>query len=89
MGRIDDIQGDGMQLISEIVSIFDNYAFETEILVASVRSPAHVTESATLGADVVTLPFKVLDKLIRHPLTDIGLEKFLADWNKRKDPVAG
>ena len=87
VGRIDDITGDGMQLIADIATIFDQYAFETEILVASVRGPKHVVESAMLGADVVTLPPKVLDKLIQHPLTTKGLQQFLADWNKHKEVV--
>ena len=85
VGRIDDIGGDGMGLISDISAIYEQYGFQTEILVASVRSPKHVVEAALLGADVVTLPPSVLDKLIKHPLTDSGLEKFLADWHKRKE----
>ncbi len=87
VGRIDDIGGDGMELISDIATIFDQYGFETEILVASVRSPNHVIQAAMLGADVVTLPPGVLDKLIGHPLTTSGLEQFLADWNKRKELI--
>lgn len=82
VGRIDDVGQDGMQLIGEVLEIYGNYGFETKVLVASVRHPKHVVESAQLGADVVTLPFKVLEQLYRHPLTDIGLEKFLADWKK-------
>lgn len=82
VGRLDDVSQDGMQLIEEIVEIYDNYDFETEVLVASVRHPLHVVQSAQIGAGVVTLPFKVLEKLYQHPLTDIGLEKFLADWKK-------
>jgi len=85
VGRIDDIGGDGMELIADITEIYDQYGFETEILVASVRSPKHVFEAAMLGADIVTLPPGVLDKLIRHPLTTSGLEQFLADWNKREE----
>ncbi len=82
VGRLDDVSQEGMQLIEEIVEIYDNYDFETEVLVASVRHPLHVVQSAQLGAGVVTLPFSVLQRLYKHPLTDIGLEKFLADWKK-------
>jgi transaldolase len=82
IGRLDDIGHDGMELISQIVEIYRNYDFDTEVLVASVRHPMHVLESARLGADVVTVPFDVLSKLARHPLTDSGLAKFLADWEK-------
>lgn len=81
IGRLDDIGEDGLMLVSEMVQIFDNYAFETEILVASVRSPRQVTEVARMGADIATLPFAVFEKLITHPLTDAGIEKFLKDWN--------
>lgn len=84
VGRLDDVSQDGMELISQIVEIYDNYAFDTEVLVASVRSPMHVVQSAIIGADVATIPLKVIDALLKHPLTDIGLEKFLADWEKRK-----
>jgi transaldolase len=84
IGRLDDVSTDGMQLIHQIVKIFDNYSFETEVLVASVRHPMHVVEAALLGADVCTMPFNVIDKLIQHPLTDIGLKKFLDDWEKVK-----
>jgi transaldolase len=84
VGRLDDIASDGMQLISDIITVYDNYAFETEVLVASVRHPMHVVDSALMGADVITMPFKVIDALLKHPLTDIGLEKFLADWDKAK-----
>lgn len=80
VGRLDDIGEDGMDLIGSIVSIYGNYQFETEVLVASVRGPLHVLQSALLGADVATIPFKVLEKLYHHPLTDSGLENFLADW---------
>ena len=83
VGRLDDISTDGMYLIEEIVQIYDNYGFETEVLVASCRHPLHVVEAAKVGADVATLPFSVIDKLFKHPLTDIGLEKFLSDWNKQ------
>jgi len=82
IGRLDDIGQEGMDGIRELRQIFDNYGFETQILVASVRSPIHVRDAAVIGADVVTLPFDVFKKLPLHPLTDIGLEKFLNDWNK-------
>lgn len=82
VGRLDDISTNGMQLIGEIVQIYDNYGFETEVLVASVRHPMHVQEAALLGAHVMTAPFKVLMMLAKHPLTDIGLETFLKDWEK-------
>jgi len=82
VGRLDDISTNGMELISQIVQIYRNYNFETQILVASIRHPLHVVEAALLGADVCTIPFNVIDKLFNHPLTDIGLEKFLSDWNK-------
>jgi transaldolase len=84
VGRLDDISTDGMELIRQVVEIYDNYAFDTEVLVASVRNPLHVVQGALMGADVATLPLKVIDSLLKHPLTDIGLEKFLADWEKRK-----
>jgi transaldolase len=84
VGRLDDISHDGMNLVDEIVTIFDNYAFETEIIVGSVRHPLHVVETALIGADIATVPFPVLEKLVKHPLTDIGMEKFLADWKKVK-----
>jgi transaldolase len=82
VGRLDDIGQDGMELISEIVDIYRNYDFETEVLVASVRHPIHLTQAARLGADIATMPFKVIEQLAKHPLTDVGLEKFLADWDK-------
>ncbi|MEW6600862.1 MAG: fructose-6-phosphate aldolase [Nitrospirota bacterium] len=82
VGRIDDISGYGMELISQILEIFDNYGFETEIIVASIRNPIHVLDAARIGAHVATIPFKVIEQLSRHPLTDIGMEKFLADWEK-------
>jgi len=84
IGRLDDIGQDGMKLIGEIKTIFSNYDFKTQILVASVRHPLHVIEAAKIGADVVTLPPAVLDKMLGHPLTDIGLKNFLADWEKLK-----
>ncbi len=82
VGRLDDVATPGMQLIREIVDIFDNYEFPTEVLVASIRGPLHVVEVARMGADVVTCPPKVIEQCCTHPLTDIGLERFLADWEK-------
>ncbi len=84
VGRLDDISQEGMDLVSDIMTIFDNYGFETEVIVASIRSPMHVLESALIGADIATIPFKVIAQLAKHPLTDIGIENFLADWEKRK-----
>ncbi len=86
IGRLDDISQSGMELISQIVTIYRNYGYETEVLVASVRHPLHLVEAALIGADVITMPFKVIDQLIKHPLTDIGLEKFLSDWKKQERP---
>jgi len=83
VGRLDDISQVGMDLVSDIMSIYGNYGYETEIIVASIRSPVHVAEAALIGADISTIPFKVIDQLAKHPLTDIGMEKFLADWEKR------
>ena len=85
VGRLDDVSTDGMELIEQICTIYRNYGFETEVLVASVRHPIHVVQAALLGADVVTIPANVLRQLAKHPLTDIGLEKFLADWEKVKN----
>jgi len=82
IGRLDDISQRGMDLIEQIVTIYENYGYETEVLVASIRNPVHVLEAALVGADIATIPFKVMEQLINHPLTDIGLEKFLADWKK-------
>lgn len=82
VGRIDDKSGDGMQVVADILEIYDNYGYATEVLVASVRHPMHVLEAAKLGAHVSTCPLKVLLQLTQHPLTDIGLETFLADWKK-------
>jgi transaldolase len=82
IGRLDDISSDGMQLIADILQIYRSYSFKTEVLVASVRHPMHVVEAAKLGAHVATCPFGVLMQLARHPLTDLGLEKFLSDWKK-------
>jgi transaldolase len=82
VGRLDDISQDGMALIADIVQIYRNYAFDTKVLVASVRHPVHVLEAAKLGAHVATIPYSVIDQLAKHPLTDAGLKKFLADWEK-------
>jgi transaldolase len=82
IGRLDDASEDGMALIEEIVTIFENYRIETEVIVASVRHPRHVVEAALLGADIATIPYSVMTKLVRHPLTDVGIERFLADWRK-------
>jgi transaldolase len=82
IGRLDDISTEGMKLIEEIVTIYGNYGFKTEVLVASARHPMHVVEAALIGADICTMPFGVFDKLLAHPLTDIGLKNFLADWEK-------
>ncbi|MDD1771513.1 MAG: fructose-6-phosphate aldolase [Methanomassiliicoccales archaeon] len=82
VGRLDDVGQDGMALISEIMDILDNYDFDTEVIVASVRDPIHVAEAARMGAHVATIPFDVLKKMFKHPLTDIGIERFLKDWEK-------
>ncbi len=82
VGRLDDVSTDGMQLVGEILEIYQNYGYQTEVLVASVRSPMHVQQAALLGAHVATCPLSVLLQLSKHPLTDIGLAKFLADWEK-------
>jgi transaldolase len=82
VGRLDDVSHDGMELISQIRTMYDNYGFETEIIVASIRVPNHVVEAALMGADIATIPFAVIEKLVKHPLTDVGIERFLADWEK-------
>ena len=82
VGRLDDISQEGMSLVREILDIFSNYLFETEVIVASVRNPLHVLTAARLGADIATIPYKVIEQLARHPLTDLGIEKFLQDWKK-------
>jgi transaldolase len=82
VGRIDDISGEGMVLVEEIIAIYENYAIETEVIVASIRHPLHFVQSARIGADIATIPFSTLSKLLKHPLTDIGMEKFLKDWEK-------
>lgn len=85
VGRIDDISGEGMQLVHDIVTIFDNYGFKTEVIVASIRNPMHVVTAALIGAHIATIPFKVIEQLVKHPLTDVGIERFLADWEKVKN----
>lgn len=82
VGRLDDVAQNGMELVEQILGIFDNYGFTTEVIVASVRHPMHVLEAAMLGADIATIPFGVIAQLAKHPLTDVGIEKFLADWKK-------
>ncbi len=85
VGRLDDIGHDGMRLVEEIVNIIENYGFESEVIVSSVRHPKHVLEAALIGAHIATIPFGVLEKLSKHPLTDIGLERFLKDWENVPD----
>jgi transaldolase len=82
VGRLDDVSSDGMALIADIVNIYSNYVFQTEVLVASIRNPMHVVDAARIGADVCTIPLSVIKQLIQHPLTDIGLQKFLDDYKK-------
>jgi transaldolase len=82
VGRLDDISSVGMDLVEQIITIYDNYGYDTEIIVASIRNPTHVVDAALMGADIATIPYNVIQQLIKHPLTDIGLEKFLADWKK-------
>ena len=87
IGRLDDISTDGMVLISDIATIYDNYGLPTEILAASIRHPMHVLEAARMGADVATMPLSVIEQLLKHPLTDLGLERFLADWDKLQESL--
>ncbi len=89
VGRIDDISGNGMDLIQEIVTIFENYLFKTEIIVASIRHPVHFVQSALLGAHIATVPFNVLERLMKHPLTDKGIETFNKDWEKLQSVLTG
>ncbi len=89
VGRLDDVATHGMELIRDIVEIYENYSFKTEILVASTRGPMHIVEAARLGADICTCPPAVIDSLFNHPLTDVGLKKFLADWEKAYGATAG
>jgi transaldolase len=84
VGRLDDISHIGMDLIADIQDIYENYFFDTEVIVASIRNPLHVVEAAKMGADIATIPYSVISQLARHPLTDIGIEKFLKDWEKVK-----
>ena len=84
VGRLDDISHVGMDLIQQIVQIYSNYDYKTQVLVASIRSPLHLVDAALMGADVATMPFDVIEKLFKHPLTDMGLEKFLSDWKKQE-----
>lgn len=87
LGRLDDISQVGMDLVRQLVTIFDNYDFDTEVLAASLRHPVHVVEAAMAGADIATVPGKVFDQMFNHPLTDIGVERFLADWAKIKQTI--
>ena len=80
IGRLDDISHVGMNIVSDIKTIYNNYGYETEIIVASIRNPLHVLEAALIGADIATIPYKVFEQLVKHPLTDIGIERFLSDW---------
>jgi transaldolase len=82
VGRMDDLSNDGMRMLGEIVEIYNNYGFETEIIAASIRHPMHVVEAALMGVDIVTMPFAVLEKLFKHPMTDLGIERFMEDWKK-------
>ncbi|MBU2499134.1 MAG: fructose-6-phosphate aldolase [Proteobacteria bacterium] len=82
VGRLDDISQRGMELVEQIVTIYENYGYDTEVIVASIRNPVQVLDAALMGADIATMPYKVMEQLIKHPLTDIGLENFLADWKK-------
>jgi transaldolase len=82
IGRVDDISSVGMEIVENIVTIYDNYGFETEVIVASIRNPIHVLDAALIGAHIATIPYKVLSQLTEHPLTKIGLDRFLADWKK-------
>lgn len=84
IGRIDDVGTDGMDLIQQIVTIYQNYGYKTEVLAASIRHPLHVLQAAMIGADVATIPFKIIDQMFKHPLTDIGLQRFLDDWKKNE-----
>ncbi|MCK4272980.1 fructose-6-phosphate aldolase [bacterium] len=86
IGRLDDVGHVGMDLVEEILAVFENYGFETQVIVASIRHPLHVADAALIGADIATIPFAVIEKLVHHPLTDIGIEKFQADWEKAREP---
>ncbi len=82
VGRLDDISHEGMDLVGDILTVFDNYGYETEVIVASIRNPLHVVDAALLGADIATIPFNVIEQLLKHPLTDIGIQRFADDWKK-------
>uniref|UniRef100_A0A7C4YH29 Probable transaldolase n=1 Tax=candidate division WOR-3 bacterium TaxID=2052148 RepID=A0A7C4YH29_UNCW3 len=82
IGRLDDIGNEGMTIIEEIMDIYENYGYETEVIVASIRHPIHIVQAGRIGADIVTVPYNVLEKMIQHPLTDIGIERFLKDWKE-------
>lgn len=82
VGRLDDISADGMELVEEIVTIYENYGYETQVIVASIRNPLHVIDAAMLGAHVATIPYNVLMQMVKHPLTDLGIQRFLEDWKK-------
>ncbi len=84
VGRLDDIGHFGMELVDQIVNMFDNYGIDTEVIVASIRNPLHVIDAAMIGADIATIPFAVIEKILKHPLTDSGIERFLKDWEKIK-----
>jgi transaldolase len=88
IGRLDDVSNEGLEVLEQIVTIYQNYGYETEVLAASIRHPMHVLHAAQMGADVATMPLSVIKKLINHPLTDVGLEKFLADWKAYRESVA-
>jgi transaldolase len=88
VGRLDDISTNGMEMVAQIQQIFSNYGFKTETLVASVRHPVHILDAALMGADVVTVPYKVLEQLTKHPLTDQGIDKFLKDWESSRSAHA-
>jgi transaldolase len=87
IGRLDDVGTDGMELIDQIVTIYGNYGYTTEVLAASIRHPIHVLQAAMLGADVATIPFKIIEMMFHHPLTDLGLQKFLSDWDRNKSKL--
>jgi len=87
IGRIDDVAEDGMELIQKIRTIYDNYGYDTKILAASIRHPLHLVQAATIGADIATVPFKVIEQMMKHPLTDVGLERFISDWKKGQEQL--
>lgn len=87
VGRLDDISHTGMDLVADIMTIYENYLFETEVIVASIRNPLHVVEAAKIGAHIATIPYGVITQLLKHPLTDIGLERFLKDWESLKSTI--